>query len=231
MRAALLTCLAGLLLAGFALGAMHRVRTEGSWLPAWLLPPLPEQPAPTPPAAPLPTATPAAAPTPPLQAAAPEPEEPAVISAGEISVLEPDAPAPLVRYVDAEGTVRMVRGIGNVPAAYRAGATLLERAPVNLVNVPAPNAVAFRDWQPDPNPNRVEIVLFYARWCSACERARRWLAIQNIRHDELDIDANSVARKELLDVLGRIAVPLLRVNGRYVSGFKPDVYQRVLQSS
>jgi glutaredoxin len=153
-----------------------------------------------------------------------------VLTAGELSVLEPEAPEPMVRYVDAEGSIRMVRGLAQVPAPHRAKAVVLDRGNVNVVSMPAPTAVAFQDWQPDPNPNRSEVVLFSAPWCGACERAKRHLDQRGVRYEERDIDADDSARQEVLRIVGHIAIPLLEVDGRYLSGFRPDVYDRALGS-
>jgi glutaredoxin len=184
-----------------------------------------------------PEAAPAPAPTPsgpvppePVPAAPDPPAKPSVLEAGEVSVLEADAPEPMVRYADADGSIRMVRGLAQVPAQYRASAVVLARGSVNVVSIPPPTAGAFQDWQPDRNPNHSDVVLFSAPWCAACERAKRHLDERGIRYDERDIDADDSARSEVVRILGRIAIPLLEVNGRYISGFRPDVYDRALGS-
>lgn len=186
-----------------------------------------------------PLATTAPAPAPPTAVPAPglgseaAPASPApapqVIEAGELSVVAEGEPDPIVRYVDASGSIRMVRGLANVPAAHRGDAVVLGRRNVNLVDVPAPSAVAFQDWQPEANPNRHEVVLIGASWCAACERARRYLDRQGIRYDERDIDSDGAAREEVVRIMGRIAIPLLQVDGRYIAGFREDVYARVLK--
>jgi glutaredoxin len=162
-------------------------------------------------------------------ATATQPGAPAVLAAGELSVLEPEVPNPMVRYVDAQGSVRMVRGMANVPAEFRSSAVVLGRAHVNLLNVPAPSTTAFQDWQPGPNRNRDDVVLFSAPWCGVCDRAKRYLDRNGIRYEERDIDADDDAKQELVRIIGRIAVPLLQVDGRYVSGFRSEVYERVLR--
>jgi glutaredoxin len=151
-----------------------------------------------------------------------------VLAAGELSVLEPDRPEPMVRYLDAEGSLHMVRGRSRVPERYRADAVELGRGNVNVVSIPAPSATAFRDWQPEASARRARVVLFSASWCGACQRAKRYLDEQGVAYRERDIDADSAARQEVARVLGRIAVPLLDVDGRYISGFRPDVYERAL---
>jgi len=156
---------------------------------------------------------------------------PSVLTAGEISVLEPDAAQPMVRYVDAQGSIQMVRGLARVPTQYRGDAVVLGRGNVNRMDVPAPNAVAFQDWQPEPNPNRMQVVLFSAPWCGACKRAKRYLDRQGVPYLERDISADHSAKQEVRSIVGQVAVPLLEVNGRYISGFRRDVYDRALGGS
>lgn len=159
------------------------------------------------------------------------PSAPSVLAAGELSVLEADAPEPMVRYFDGEGSLHMVRGLERVPPEYRADAVVLGEGNVNQVDIPAPTAVAFQDWQPDPNPNRSKVVLFSAPWCGACKRAKRHLDRQGVVYRERDIQADDDAKEEVRSILGRVAIPLLDVNGRYISGFRPDVYDRALGRS
>jgi glutaredoxin len=124
--------------------------------------------------------------------------------------------------------MHMVRGLANVPAPYRDKAVVLGRENVNLVDVPTSMAVAFRDWQQDPNPNRHDVVLWSAPWCGACKNAIRYLDERGIRYEERDIDSDRSAREELVRIVGRIAVPLLQIDGRYVSGYRRDVYDRLM---
>ena len=162
-------------------------------------------------------------PTPPAAASA---AEPSVLAAGELSVLEPDAEEPMVRYFDSEGSIHMVRGLARVPQAHRADAVVLGSGNVNLVSIPPPTVVAFQDWEPDPNANRAKVVLFSAPWCGACKRAKRYLDRQGVPYLERDIDSDGSAKQEVRRILGRVAIPLLDVNGHYISGFRPDVYDR-----
>jgi glutaredoxin len=170
-----------------------------------------------------------AAPGPAPSAETDPPDEPSVLAAGELSVLEPEA-LPMVRYFDAEGSIRMVRGLSRVPAEHRASAVVVGRGNVNVVSIPAPSATAFRDWQPQANPNHARVVLFSASWCGACKRAKRYLDGRGISYLERDIDADSSARREVQRVLGRVAIPLLDVDGRFISGFRPETYHRALGS-
>lgn len=163
--------------------------------------------------------------------ARPEPasEPPAVLAAGDVSVLEKADPrTSMVRYFDDDGTLHMVRGMAAVPAEHRGDAEVLGRGVINVVSMPSPTSVAFRDWEPEANPNRSKVVLFSAPWCGACTRAKRHLDQQGVVYRVRNIDVDPEAKREVQRVLGRLAIPLLDVDGRYVSGFQPAVYDRAL---
>ncbi len=214
----------GLLLVVLGVGVVQANRGgEGGIVSGWIHSPEPSPEAGSAPASQGPDPTPRAA-----RSAA----EPSVLAAGELSVLDSDAQVPMVRYFDSAGSLHMVRGFAQVPAQHRADAVVVGRGNVNVVSIPAPTRVAFRDWKSDPNPNHSEVVLFSATWCGACKRARRHLDRQGVRYEERDIDDDASAKQEVRDVLGgRIAIPLLSVDGRYISGFRPDVYDQALGKS
>ncbi|MCZ6783839.1 MAG: glutaredoxin family protein [Proteobacteria bacterium] len=215
----------GLLLVMLGVGVVQANRDgeEGGFVSGWIASPQRSPEAAAAPAAKAPDTTPRTA----MSAA-----EPSVLAAGELSVIDSDAQVPMVRYFDAGGSLHMVRGFAQVPAQHRADAVVVGRGNVNVVSIPAPTRVAFQDWQPASNPSRKEVVLFSATWCGACKRAKRHLDRQGVRYEERDIDDDASAKQEVRDILGgRIAVPLLSVDGRYISGFRPDVYDQALGKS
>lgn len=222
MRAFLIV---GLLLLLLAAGAVH-VSREGepeSFL-AGLLVSLQSDPrqASTPPE-PEPRGL-AETPAPALGRSAPE-----LVEAGELSVLESPASPSMVRYTDDQGSIHMVRDLGLVPARYRDRAVALgRRGVVNRVEIPERTATAFLDWKPAKNPNRTSVVLYSATWCGACKRAKSYMDSQRVAYEEIDIDRDRGARDELERIVGRVAIPLLQVEGRYISGFRRKVYAKAL---
>jgi glutaredoxin len=157
-----------------------------------------------------------------------------LIRGGEVTVIEDTGgasatePIPLYRYVDASGSIRMVEGLQTVPPEYRDTARRVSRGAgsVNQLAIPAPSRTAFRDWQPEFNPNRSAITLFSAPGCSACGRARAHLKRLGVAYELRDIERDRGAREEVRRILGRVVVPLLQVGSRYVSGYLPGEYDR-----
>ena len=201
------------------------------------LPPRPAAPAPSPPWEVPPPAPDLPAPTAPPGGAADVPGEAVeieVISGGEVTTLDETAvaeeePAPMYRYFDASGALRMVRGIDGVPVAFRDEARrVADGGRLNRVNVPERKRVAFLDWQPEFNPNRGGgTVLFSAPGCAACARAEAHLDRIGVHYRLRDIQRDPAAKDHVRRVMGRIVVPLLKVGRRYVSGYLRDEYDRL----
>jgi glutaredoxin len=158
-----------------------------------------------------------------------------LISGGETSLIEEgpdvvaDEPLPLYRYIDASGSIRMVEGLRSVPPRYRSDARSVKSGAgaVNRVTIPARQRTAFRDWQPEFNPNRTAITLYSAPGCSACGRAKAHLERLGVAYELRDIQRDPRAKSEVRAILGRVVVPLLQVGNRYVSGYLPREYDRV----
>lgn len=166
-----------------------------------------------------------------------EPAEIEIVTGGEVSVIAdtPEAfvaaPIPLYRYFDGSGAIRMVEGLEQVPPRYRHSAVEIARdsGRINQVDIPPPASRAFRDWEPDPNPNRGGVVLFSAAGCRACAQARQHLERLGVAYQLRDIQRDGAAKDHVRRVMGRVVVPLLQVGGRYVSGYLPAEYDRLAQ--
>lgn len=184
---------------------------------------------------------------PPAPAAAPAPEPPEmpqvapvpavveIVTGGEASIIE-DAPGafatepiPLYRYFDGSGAIRMVEGLANVPPQHRHSAVEVARdgGRINRVEIPPPSRAAFRDWEPEFNPNHGGVILFSAAGCGACSRARQHLERLGVPYEIRDIHSDSTAKDYVRHILGRVVVPLLKVGGRHVSGYLPAEYDRL----
>lgn len=164
-----------------------------------------------------------------------------IIEAEETSTLyepsgTPDSKA-VFSYVDTRGGTHMVRGLHMVPAQYQARARRLggdNSPPINrydalaVVRNYAPKDVDLASYF---NPNRLDVTLFSATWCGACRKAKRLLDSENVLYTELDIDDNPGARDEVRRILGSVTIPLLDINGTYVSGYNRNTILRLVKGS
>ena len=210
--------------AGFVVGEhLSEDEAVSTYLVRWWAPPAPA-------AAPDP-----APPEMPQLAPAPAPAALEIVTGGEASIIE-DAPGafaaepiPLYRYFDGSGAIRMVEGLANVPPQHRHSAVEVARdgGRINRVEIPPSTRAAFRDWEPEFNPNQGGVILFSAAGCSACSRARQHLERLSVPYEIRDIHSDSSAKDYVRRILGRVVVPLLKVGGRHVSGYLPAEYDRL----
>jgi glutaredoxin len=65
-----------------------------------------------------------------------------------------------------------------------------------------------------------EIILYCARWCRDCRKAKAWLDERNLKYVEVDIDLDAGARKKIREWSnGRLITPSFEVCGTVVLDF------------
>jgi glutaredoxin len=74
------------------------------------------------------------------------------------------------------------------------------------------------------------VVLYCARWCKDCKRARAWLTDHNLEFVEVDIDYNLKARSQLRKWgNGALVTPAIDLCGTVVLDFKEDQLEEALR--
>lgn len=152
--------------------------------------------------------------------------QPRIIEVGDVSTLdESDDSKAVFSYVDSRGSTRIVQGLYQVPEVFRATAKNHSNGATRHIN--RYDAVAATRKQrpraesavPDFNPNRLDVTVFSATWCGACRRAKQLLDSEGISYEDRDIDDDPSARDEVRSMIGRVAIPLIDINGTYVVGY------------
>ncbi len=65
---------------------------------------------------------------------------------------------------------------------------------------------------------RRRIVLYATQWCGYCERARRLFRQKGIEFEEIDVEGDAEARREMIQKSGRRSVPQIFIDGTHVGG-------------
>jgi glutaredoxin len=137
------------------------------------------------------------------------------------------------KYTDNAGRLHLVQSLDRVPTRYRnqIGEIALEGEPLWTKST-AQTPVTRPRVEPRPIERPVygrnlDVVLYYADWCGYCKKARRWLDERNVDYELRDIDEPRYGQ-ELTEVSGGKSVPVLRVGGDIIRGFKPRAYERAL---
>ncbi|MBA3564459.1 MAG: glutaredoxin 3 [Gammaproteobacteria bacterium] len=63
-----------------------------------------------------------------------------------------------------------------------------------------------------------EVKMYASAWCGYCARARALLERKGIRFDEIRVDGNREARREMETLSGRRSVPQIFIGDRHVGG-------------
>ena len=65
------------------------------------------------------------------------------------------------------------------------------------------------------------VQLYTASWCRDCRMANQFLNAHGIPYTEIDVDANPAASAELIERVGKRAVPQLVIDGEWFQPYKP----------
>jgi mycoredoxin len=65
-------------------------------------------------------------------------------------------------------------------------------------------------------------ILFYtAAWCRDCREAKRFLDKHNIPYTEIDIETTPGAAADVIQNVGKRAIPQFVIDGRWVQPYQP----------
>ena len=67
----------------------------------------------------------------------------------------------------------------------------------------------------------MELTVYTASWCRDCREAKKFLAKHNIPFTEIDIENTPGAADEVLENVGKKAIPQFVVDGKWVQPYRP----------
>ena len=67
----------------------------------------------------------------------------------------------------------------------------------------------------------MELTVYSASWCRDCREAKRFLTRHNIPFHEIDIEATPGAADEVLENVGKRAIPQFVIDGKWVQPYRP----------
>jgi glutaredoxin len=139
------------------------------------------------------------------------------------------------RYTEANGSLRFVQTLAEVPASARATAERIAAA--------APRSAADRSAPPRaPLPARPAaltaseperqaaptVVVYTTSWCGWCRKTLAWLDERGVDYENRDIERNPEWAAELQRKTGGQSIPVVDVDGRIVRGFAPGTLEELL---
>ena len=67
----------------------------------------------------------------------------------------------------------------------------------------------------------MDVVLYSATWCRDCREAKRFLETHNIAFTEIDIESTPGAAANLVQNVGKRAIPQFVIDGEWVQPYRP----------
>ena len=65
------------------------------------------------------------------------------------------------------------------------------------------------------------LLVYSASWCRDCREAKRFLDTHNITYTEIDIEATPGAADDVIENVGKRAIPQFVIDGKWVQPYKP----------
>jgi glutaredoxin-like YruB-family protein len=149
----------------------------------------------------------------------------------------PESESGFYRYTDASGTMRFVRSLAEVPAAFRESASAVSNDRVQRVPAgsaePRARAKGARapGAQLEERAMRHEVVVYTTSWCGWCRKTVAYLTEQGVAFENRDIEAEEMWREELLEKTGSTSIPVVEIDGQIIRGYDPARMAQLLRSS
>jgi glutaredoxin len=67
----------------------------------------------------------------------------------------------------------------------------------------------------------MSLLVYSASWCRDCREAKRFLETHNIPYTEIDIESTPGAADEVLENVGKRAIPQFVLDGKWIQPYKP----------
>jgi glutaredoxin len=67
----------------------------------------------------------------------------------------------------------------------------------------------------------MDLKVYSASWCRDCREAKRFLTTHNIPFQEIDIERVPGAADEVIDNVGKRAIPQFVIDGKWVQPYRP----------
>ena len=65
--------------------------------------------------------------------------------------------------------------------------------------------------------------------CPWCHKAKDFLKENKVEFDDIDVSADDVARKEMVEKSGQMGVPVIDIDGKVIVGFDQEAIKKELK--
>jgi glutaredoxin-like YruB-family protein len=76
-----------------------------------------------------------------------------------------------------------------------------------------------------------DITVYSTSWCGFCHQLKEWLKEKGLEFEDIDIEADEAAAKEVVEATKQMGVPVTKINDSYVVGFDRPKLEELLKSN
>ena len=82
-----------------------------------------------------------------------------------------------------------------------------------------------------PETTKGQVVIYSTPVCHFCQEAKEFFAENNIEYTEHDVASDADKRQEMIDMTGKMGVPVIKIGNDVVVGFDEEKLKELLQLS
>lgn len=76
-----------------------------------------------------------------------------------------------------------------------------------------------------------DITVYSTSWCGFCHQLKGWLTEKGLEFEDIDIEADENAAKEVIEATKQMGVPVTKIKDSYVVGFDRHKIEELLKSN
>ena len=76
--------------------------------------------------------------------------------------------------------------------------------------------------------NYSNIIVYATKTCPYCTMAADWLTNKKIAFTKVLVDEDQQAAADMVKKTGQMGVPVIDIDGQIIVGFRPDVFEKLI---
>ena len=75
-----------------------------------------------------------------------------------------------------------------------------------------------------------KVTVYSTSWCGFCHQLKSWLKDQNVEFNEVDIEEDAAAGREVVEATKQMGVPVSKIGETYIVGFDRPKLEEALKA-
>lgn len=78
--------------------------------------------------------------------------------------------------------------------------------------------------------NTKKIIVYSTPTCHYCTMAKNYFTKMGVRYEDINVGVDRIAAQEMIKKSGQMGVPVIDIDGQIIVGFRPDVFEKIINS-